>query len=73
MGNPILPVFGKPRKAPSALGSKHAGSKLSETDVKEIRKLVKNGFTQKQVAEKFNMSCGCIQKIIKRVTWTHVS
>lgn len=56
----------------SQLGSKNAYSKLKEIDVLEIRKLVKNNFSRKSIAFKFNISLPTICDIIKLKTWKHV-
>lgn len=47
-------------------------SKLTERDVIAIREN-KNGLTDKQQAEKYNMSEGGIFKIRHRHTWAHIT
>ena len=46
-------------------------SKLTEDDVRDIRKNVK-GLTDKQQAEKYNMSSVSIYKIRKYERWSHI-
>lgn len=60
-------------------GENHPNSRLSEKDVRKIRKLFKNGVHFKNVihykiiAKKFNVYWSTIQKIVKFTTWTHIS
>lgn len=53
-------------------GSKHGMSKLSEKLVKAIKKLVDRGFTQKDIAELYEVSASTISSIITGRTWNHV-
>lgn len=46
--------------------------KLTETQVKSIRRLVAKGFTQREVARRFNVSNENVSLIIRRRTWRHV-
>lgn len=53
-------------------GSKHARSKLVEPQVLVIRQLLKSGEAQKEVADKFNVSCSTVGFIGARKTWKHI-
>tara|TARA_R110001606_G_scaffold24873_7_gene81721 strand:- start:90 stop:584 length:495 start_codon:yes stop_codon:yes gene_type:complete len=55
-----------------AKGSKNGSSKLNEDKVLEIRKLASEGFSSKEIAEKFNISRGNCNSIIARKYWKHV-
>jgi hypothetical protein len=54
-------------------GEKHPSCKLTENDVIEIRKLYsEKRFTQKQLAEKFNVCFQNISLIVLRKKWNHI-
>lgn len=55
-----------------SVGSKNAMSKLDENDIKQIRKLRKEGLTLKQISVKFNVHFATIGYIIQGKTWSHV-
>jgi len=53
-------------------GEEHGNAKLTEQDVKEIRRLnsrKKDPWTQVELAKKFGVSKSLINKVIKRVIW----
>lgn len=55
------------------MGSGHTNSKLSESDVKEIRSLyVVGGITQKDLGKRFGVSQGTVWDILSRKTWNHI-
>lgn len=61
----------------SVLGYKRHGifnksSKLSDGDIKEIRKLVENGVKGKSIASLFNVTPANISSIKKNKTWQHI-
>ncbi len=58
---------------PKAKGKKHPFAKLTENDVKEIRRLSNEGMSQRKLAAKFGVSRGTIEPIIKGETWKHVT
>jgi len=61
------------RKGRQSIGSSHGNSKLTEYQVCEIRKLYfNNGFTQKQLADLFNIHFRTIHKILHRMIWNHL-
>lgn len=54
-------------------GEKNPNSKLTESQVQEIRKLYKTGaFTMVQIAEKFGMSRRSISAVINKERWKHL-
>ena len=54
-------------------GEKHGRSKLTETDVREIRiKYANGGITHRQLALEYGISQQAITKIIRRRTWSHI-
>ena len=55
-------------------GSKCKLSKLKEADIKIIRMLYENGNSYSKIAARYPMvTTGCIQAILTRRTWKHVS
>lgn len=57
----------------TARGESHGCAKLTESDVRRIRKLVeKSGLTYKQIGERFGVTTTPIFFIAKRKTWKHV-
>lgn len=62
------------RKYPERLqrGEDRPASKLTEDDVREIRKLYELGNTQKELAKQFKVSTKNIYLIINRRAWCHV-
>lgn len=47
-------------------------TKLTETDVRQIRRRRTAGETQQALATAFNVSQVCILKIVNRMTWKHI-
>lgn len=47
-------------------------AKLTENDVRKIRKLFNEGYTKYRLGKMFNMSRTNIRRIIERIYWTHV-
>lgn len=61
----------------SRIGSNRSDSKLTEKDVKEIRKLYGTfdrlgKFTLRRLGKKFSVTATNIQQIVARITWKHV-
>jgi predicted transcriptional regulator len=54
------------------LGSKHAGAKLTEADIPEIRKLLNLGISQRLIALKYGVSQSLISLIKLGKIWQHV-
>lgn len=53
-------------------GDRHNLAKLSETDVKEIRRLREKGYTGVKLSEMFNVTNGLIYMIINKRIWKHI-
>jgi transcriptional regulator len=47
-------------------------TKLTEQDIKEIRKLAKQGLKQKLIAPQFKISAAQISRILSGDVWAHV-
>lgn len=60
---------GRERKA---LGEKNRHAKLNDNIVLEIRKLYRNGLTQAQIMEKFNLPSSTTSYIVNNKTWRHI-
>lgn len=55
------------RKGRKAIGEKHGMAKLSENDVREIRKMfIPYKVTAKMIAKRFNVSMSCIDDVLRR-------
>lgn len=59
-------------KGRSTLGSRHPQSVLNESDVVEIRKLIKEGTPSVEIARKYGVTRGPISAIKRGLTWKHV-
>ena len=58
---------------PFLSGEKNPNSKLTESQVQEIRALYKTGsFTMVQLGEKFSMSRRRISAIVNKDRWKHI-
>lgn len=58
--------------SPGHIGSKNHQSKLNETKVTEIIKLIQSGETNTAIGKKYGMSNVLISKIKLKQSWTHV-
>lgn len=56
----------------SAKGIKNSQSKLTEKDIINIKELKKIGFTQNEIATKFNISQSNVSVILSMKTWKHL-
>lgn len=54
-------------------GERSSGAKLTEVQVREIRRLEAEGLTQSALARQFGVSTGTVSNIIRRHTWSHIS
>ncbi|QGJ93008.1 HNH endonuclease [Gordonia phage Kabocha] len=60
-------------KARNLRGTKNGQSKLTEADVREIRKLyAQGGYTQQALAKQFGVAQSKVSDVINRRTWKHV-
>jgi hypothetical protein len=53
-------------------GIKNGMSKLTKENVIQIKVMLKNGFSQQKIADKFKVSRSCILKINLGKTWAHI-
>src|SRR5206468_12319427 len=53
-------------------GLQRPQSKLTADDVREIRKLSAKGYSQRKLANMFDVGKNAIQSILEGRTWTHV-
>jgi len=60
------------RNGRAAAGQRNGASKLTEDDVREIRRLRSSGVKQRDVARLFGVSQGTVSFIALRQTWRHV-
>lgn len=61
----------KVAKGRQAKGERVAGSKLSNADVLEIRRLVSEGMRQREIADLFGCSQSNISMVASGITWGH--
>lgn len=54
------------------IGAKNPFAKLTEADVREIRRLCSSGARQKDVADQFGVCQVNISAIVRRKTWSHI-
>lgn len=54
-------------------GERNGYSKLHDKDIPIIMDMLNNGYTVKEIAEKFNVQPPCIQKIKSGMTWNHIT
>lgn len=53
-------------------GEDHPNAKLTNEQVREIRKLYDTGFSNNVIARNFKISSWNVEEIGKRKTWTHI-
>lgn len=53
-------------------GERHGHSKLTAPDIIEIRKMLKSGATQREIAACFGVHVMTISSVRRRKTWSHV-
>lgn len=54
-------------------GENQGNSKLTEADVRQIRKMKSDGITCKRIADLFGVSKSNVQAIVRRRSWNHVA
>ena len=57
---------------PQRLGEDNGAAKLREVDVRSIRRLLKGGWTQRAIAERFDVSQQTVANIKSGKVWGHV-
>lgn len=72
LGTPKDNMADKCRKGRQPRGETHPRAKLTERDVREIRRADGHGSSQRELARLYGVSPRSIQFIIQRRTWTHV-
>jgi hypothetical protein len=53
-------------------GERVPWSRLTETEVREMRRLHRSGFGVRELSDTFNVACGTARKAIKGLSWRHV-
>jgi len=71
LGNNQLNMADKASKGRSN-GELNNSHKLTEQQVIQIRQAHQNGTTKYKLARKYDVSNGCITKIVTRQTWRHI-
>jgi hypothetical protein len=61
-----------PPRNPHVVGSVHPGAKLHESIIPEMRKLYAEGWTQKQIAEKYGVARQTVSKVLNGKRFKHV-
>jgi len=59
------------RKNP-ARGERHGNARWKNRQIRRIRSLYEQGFTQKEIARRFRTTQGAISRITRRGAWVHV-
>jgi hypothetical protein len=59
-------------KKPFQLGDKNSRSILTEKQVVEVKRMLRNGVRKKVIAETFDVSPGCIYGISAGKSWKHI-
>lgn len=60
-------------RGPDRKGEKHPLARLTEADIREIRRLRSMGITEMVVARHFNVSRGHVYRIISGKNWGHIA
>lgn len=74
--NPTHLFLGTPKDNTADMmtkGRSRFGRRLTEDNVREIRRLVATGATRREVAERFGVSASAVGAIVARYRWSHVS
>ena len=60
-------------KGLSPKGESHYNAKLTENEVREIRRIHnETGYGSRRIAKMFGVTCGCISKILANKSWKHI-
>lgn len=55
------------------VGELYGGHKLFESDIHSIReRYIPYKYTYDKLADEYNVSAGCIEKVVKRKSWNHI-
>ena len=72
LGNSWKEVGGELRSRGQATGSDRPNAKLTEDDVREVRRLNAAGVSGRRLTEQFGVNAVTIHNIVHRKTWKHV-
>ncbi len=64
---------GRFKNAPPMPGESNPNSKLTQESVRELRRLRKEGWRRKAIAEHLSISESAVKKVMSGATWKHVS
>ena len=65
-------IGGRARAEHPVQGSAHPMARLTEDDVREMRRLRAEGMTQRELAERFHVNARHVGDIVRREKWAHV-
>lgn len=65
-----MPDTERPRAYAS--GSAHGMARHTEQDIRDIRRLAREGVKQIRIAEQYGISSGSVSQIVNRVLWAHL-
>jgi IS30 family transposase len=54
-------------------GESHRSAKLTEADVRKIRRLAEDRITQRTIAKQFGISNMAVNRIVRKTAWAHIS
>lgn len=72
LGTQLDNIKDRDKKQRNARGETHARARLTENDVKNIRRLARLGSTQRELAKLYDTPASNICNIINRKRWSHV-
>ncbi len=65
--------FAKGRQPTRVIGGRHGLARLTEADVRQIRKLyAAGGVSHRELARRFGVGATTVARVINGTTWTHV-
>lgn len=73
LGTPLVNSQDMCNKGRAATGNQNGNTKLTCEGVRCIRKLSRNGTSQREIAREFGISRRTVHLIIRRKTWRHVA
>jgi len=62
----------KERDGTNLRGSKHPNSKLTEDEVRAMRRLASEGSSQRELGDRYGVTHAYVGRIIRREAWAHV-
>jgi hypothetical protein len=68
----LQPLEGKQHASMHAQGEKHPHAMLNDTQVKEVKELIAQGYADAQIAPMFGVARNTIGSIRRGKTWTHI-